>query len=144
MLTQCFWTVDYGPLCLACKQKKSKIFKSQLSYHNNNVFTSTQDQVGGPQEGRIEEITSKIGEGECWGSRRWEIKEERRKLEGFVVLIEKLWFRNLAFFCYQARQSGPWSTVQKHCVYILQVAIQNVQMTWICRLGRYLMIPDSH
>ena len=27
-----------------------------------------------------------------------------------------------------------------HCVYILQLAVQTVQMNWICRLGRYLMV----
>ena len=50
-----------------------------------------------------------------------------------VVVVGKLWFVNLDFFCYQARQSGPKSTVQKHCVYMLQLAIPTVQMNWICR-----------
>ena len=102
-------------------------------------FKSSQDWVGGPQEVWIEEGTSKTWEGGCWGSRRREVKKEGRQFKGFVVLIEKLWFGNLAFFCYQARQSGPYSTVQNHSVYILQLAVQTVQMNWICRLGRYLM-----
>ena len=45
----------------------------------------------------------------------------------------------LSFFCYQTRQSGPWSSVQKHCVYFLQLAVHTEQMNWICGLGRYLM-----
>ena len=35
-------------------------------------------------------------------------------------------------------------TVQKHFVYILQLAVQTVQMNWICRLGRYLMVPGRY
>ena len=64
--------------------------------------------LGGPQESRIEEGTSKIWEGECWGSRQCKVNGEGRQLEGFVFFfIEKLWFGNLAFFCYQARKCGP-------------------------------------
>ena len=62
------------------------------------------------------------------------------RAKGFVVVTEKLRFGNLVFFCYQTRQSGPQSTVQNHCVYILQLAVHTVQMNWICRLGRYLMV----
>ena len=38
---------------------------SQLSFDNNNAFNSTQGEFGRPQEGRIEEGTSNIQEGEC-------------------------------------------------------------------------------
>ena len=37
-----------------------------------------------------------------------------------------------------------WSTVQKHFVYILQLAVHTVQMNWISRLGRYLMTAVVH
>ena len=47
------------PISKVCNRMVS-LSKSQLFYHNNNAFNSTQDQVGGPQEGRIEEGTSKI------------------------------------------------------------------------------------
>ena len=36
------------------------------------------------------------------------------------------------------------STVQKHFVYILQLAVHTVQRNWISRLGRYLMGSCSH
>ena len=35
----------------------------KMEDQNNNAFNSTQDQVGGPQEDRIEEGTSNIWEG---------------------------------------------------------------------------------
>ena len=41
--------------------------------------------------------------------------------------------------CYQARQSGPSSTVQKQSVYILLLCVYTVQWNCICRLGKYLM-----
>ena len=43
------------------------------------------------------------------------------------------------------QQAAKWkvfldsSTVQKHFIYILQLAVHTVQRIWICRLGRYLM-----
>ena len=33
----------------------------------------------------------------------------------------------------------PWSTVQKHFVYILKLSVHTVQRIWIGRLGRYSM-----
>ena len=34
-------------------------------------------------------------------------------------------------------------TVQKHFVYILQLAVHTLQRNWISRLGRYLMVPTQ-
>ena len=68
--------------------------------------------------------------GEGWG---W--------VKDLVVFNKSIWSGNLASFCYQTRQIGPWSTVQKPFVYILQLTVHTdtVQMNWICRLGRYLL-----
>ena len=42
---------------------------------------------------------------------------------------------------------GPYYTVQKPFVYILQLAVHTVERNWISRLGRYLigmgMVSDS-
>ena len=68
---------------------------------------TTQDGGGGVQEGRMEEGTSKVGEGGCQWSWRWEVKDEAGQVKGLVVVTEKFGCGKQAFFCYQTRQSGP-------------------------------------
>ena len=48
-------------LAAECKHSAS----GHLSYHNNNALNSSQDKVGGPQKGEIEEGASKIRERRC-------------------------------------------------------------------------------
>ena len=45
-------------------------------------------------------------------------------------------FKNWVIFTFSSLDC----TVQKHCVYIKQMAVHTEQMNWICRPGRYLML----
>ena len=50
-----------------------------------------------------------------------------RLFQKALMLWQKIsWFRNIAFFCYVARQSRPSSTDQKHFLYMLQLAVHTV------------------
>ena len=64
----------------------------------------------------------------------WKRKRERSCCDRKVVIWE------FSFFSYQKRQSGPFSTLQNHRVYILKLVIHTVQLNWICKLGRYIMM----
>ena len=69
-----------------------------------------------------------------------------RRIE-FSVYFQKKMFFPVSFFKFQfcifCCLFVCLFVVQKHCVYILQVSIPTVQMNWICRLVRYLIVFTS-